>query len=87
LYNLFAAPFALPIMWTELAIASWETVWHRTTLMASGECSLAEYERMVAEKMKAAYLSGLALAAGKDAQAVLRPYHRGATANAKRLRK
>jgi hypothetical protein len=84
---MFAAPFALPIMWTELAMASWETVWHRTTLMATGECTPAEYERMVHEKMKALYQSGLALAAGKDAQDILRPFHRRATANAKRLRK
>jgi hypothetical protein len=86
LFNMFAAPFALPIMWSELAIASWETVWHRTALMASGECTPAEYERMVAEKMKALYLSSMALAAGKDAEAVLRPFHKRATANAKRLR-
>jgi hypothetical protein len=84
---MFAAPFALPVMWTELAIASWETVWHRTALMVTGECSSAEYERMVAEKMKAVYQSGMAMAAGKDAEDVLRPFHRRATANAKRLRK
>jgi hypothetical protein len=41
---------------------------------------------MFAEKMKAIYLSGLALAEGKDAEAVLRPFHKRATANAKRLR-
>ncbi len=73
-------------MWGELAIASWETVWHRTALMATGACTPAEYERMFAEKMKAIYLSGLALAEGKDAEAVLRPFHKRATANAKRLR-
>jgi hypothetical protein len=85
--NMFAAPFALPIMWTELAIASWETVWHRTALMVTGECSSAEYERMIAEKMKAVFQSGMAMAAGKDAEDVLRPFHRRATANARRLRK
>jgi hypothetical protein len=87
LINMFAAPMSLPIMWTELAIASWETVWHRTALMVTGECTPAEYERMVAEKMKAVYQSGMAMAAGKDAEAVLRPFHKHATANAKRLRK
>ncbi len=86
MFNMFAAPFALPIMWTELAMASWETVWHRTALMASGACTPAEYERMFAEKMRAAYLSGMALAEGRDAEAVLRPFHKRATANAKRLR-
>ena len=84
---MFASPFALPVMWTELAIASWETVWHRTALMASGECSIAEYERMVSEKMRAMHQAGVALATGKQAEDVLRPFHRGATANAKRLRK
>jgi hypothetical protein len=54
--------------------------------MATGACTPAEYERMFAEKMKAIYLSGLALAEGKDAEAVLRPFHKRATANAKRLR-
>jgi hypothetical protein len=83
---MFAVPLALPVMWTELAIASWETVWHRTALIATGECSPAEYERMVAEKLKAFYQSTMAIAAGKDAEDVLRPYHKGATANAKRLR-
>jgi hypothetical protein len=83
---MFAVPLALPVMWTELAIASWETVWHRTALIASGACTPAEYKRMVDEKMKAFYQSSMALAAGKAAEDVLRPYHLGATANAKRLR-
>ena len=48
--DLFSDAFALPIMWTELAVASWETVWHRTALMASGACTQAEYERMVPRK-------------------------------------
>ncbi len=67
-------------------MASWETVWHRTALMVSGECSVAEYERMVGEKMRAMTQSGAALMAGKDPEEVLRPFHRRATANAKRLR-
>jgi len=73
-------------MLTELAMASWETVWHRTALMASGECTSAEYGRMVDEKMNALFQSGMAFAAGKDAEDVLRPFHKRATANAKRLR-
>ena len=86
LNKLYASPFALPIMWTELAMASWETIWHRTALMASGECSMAEYQSMVSEKMGAVSQSSAALMAGKDPEAVLRPFHRKAMANAKRLR-
>jgi hypothetical protein len=85
-FNLFAAPFALPVMLTELTIASWETVFHRTALMMSGECSMDEYNRMVGEKMRAAALSSAALAAGRDMEAVIRPYHKRAVANARRLR-
>jgi hypothetical protein len=82
----FPSPFALPIMMTELAMASWETIWHRTALIASGECTQAEYSRMVHEKMRALQQAGMALMAGKDTEEVLRPFHRRATANAKRLR-
>ncbi len=73
-------------MMTELAMASWETVWHRTALMASGACSIAEYERMLSEKMRAMTQSSAALMAGKEAEDIIRPFHRRATANAKRLR-
>ncbi len=74
------------MMFTELAMASWETVWHRTALMASGACTHAEYERMVHEKMRAMQLAGMALMTGQSTEAVLRPFHKRATANAKRLR-
>ncbi len=84
--NMFATPFALPLMWTELAMASWETVWHRTALMATGACTPAEYQRMVHEKMRAVQLSSAALMAGKQPEDVLRPFHKRATANARRLR-
>ncbi len=84
--DVFTDAFALPIMWTELAVASWETVWHRTALMATGACSPAEYERMVSEKMRAVHQSSLALMAGRQAEDVLRPFHKHATANARRLR-
>jgi hypothetical protein len=80
------SPFALPIMMTELAMASWETIWHRTALMLTGACTQAEYGRMVHEKMRALQQSGQALMEGRDTEAVLRPFHRRATANAKRLR-
>ena len=84
--DLFSNAFALPIMWTELAVASWETVWHRTALMATGACTSAEYERMLHEKMCAMQLSGAALMSGRQAEDVLRPFHKRATANARRLR-
>jgi hypothetical protein len=82
----FASPFALPIMMTELAMASWETIWHRTALMANGTCTLAEYESMLSEKMGAMTQASAALFAGKEPADVLRPFHNKATANAKRLR-
>jgi hypothetical protein len=82
-----ANPFALPMMMAELTAASFETIWHRTALMMSGECTLAEYERMMSEKMQATHLATAALMKGDSAEAVLRPFHKRATANAKRLRK
>ncbi len=81
------SPFVLPVLMTELAVASWETVWHRTALMMTGECTAAEYQRMVVEKMSALHLAGTAMMTGGDAEAVLRPFHKRATANARRLRK
>jgi hypothetical protein len=41
---------------------------------------------MVQEKMHAVHQSGQALMEGRDTEAVLRPFHKRATANAKRLR-
>jgi hypothetical protein len=81
------SPFDLPVMMTELAAASWETMWHRTALMMTGECTPAEYHRMVTEKMSAMQLAGTAMLKGEDVQTVLRPFHKRATANARRLRK
>jgi hypothetical protein len=73
----------------ELAFASWETMMHRSWMMAAGTCSPAEYQRMVFEKMQAAQRSAMVLmrpwtAAG--ATAALAPWHRRARANA-RLRR
>ncbi len=73
-------------MWAELAVASWETVWHRTVLMISGECTTEEYQRMMDEKLGALHQAGVALATLGDAEDVLRPFHGRATANALRLR-
>ena len=84
--DFFSSAVALPLMWTELAVASWETVWHRTALMATGACTAAEYEQMMHEKMSAMHLSSVALMSGWQAEDVLRPFHLRATENAKRLR-
>jgi len=73
----------------ELAWASWETVMHRTMMMAQGTCSLAEYQSMVDEKTAAALeIGGLLFSPnGTSAQALLTPWHSRATANATRLRR
>jgi hypothetical protein len=43
------------MMMAELTAASFETIWHRTALMMSGECTVVEYERMLSEKMHATH--------------------------------
>lgn len=83
-------PTPLPLMFAELAFASWETIARRTMMMAQGTCSPAEYARMVMEKAAAAQRSALLLSRPRtrhNLRSVLGPWHRGATANAKRLRK
>lgn len=80
----------MPIMIAELMLSSWETVARRAWMIAQGSCSAAEYRRMVNEKALAAYHSGLMLAKKRSNGAMLAalaPWHRRATANAKRLRK
>ena len=52
----------------------------------SGNMSPAEYQRMVAEKAAAMQLSALAVMGGRGKKQVLAPWHKRATANAKRLR-
>jgi hypothetical protein len=78
-------------MWTELALASWETMMRRSFMMMSGTCSPEEYHRMVAEKLQALGRATRILASGRSGAsalaAVLRPWHGPATANAKRLRR
>ena len=58
-------------------------------MMAQNTCSVAEYNRMVAEKTAAALDIARVLASPRSvsAEALLRPLHSRATANAKRLRK
>jgi hypothetical protein len=77
-----------PIMLAELAIASAETIAHRSWMIATGRCTPREYRRMLAEKMKAAGQSGrAALAPRAKATALIAPWHRAARANAARLRR
>jgi len=83
-------PTLLPLMMMELAWASWETVAHRSLMMAQGNCSRVEYSRMLLEKMTAARLSAASLAQSSmvpDWSAILAPWHRRATSNARRLRR
>jgi hypothetical protein len=77
-------------MLTDLTLASWETIARRTLLMAQNRCSVAEYQRMVHEKAQAALISSLLLvtSGGRASIAsIIAPWHKRATANAKRLRK
>ena len=77
----------VPGLMAALTAASLETIARRTLMIATGTCSPAEYTRMVQEKMLAAHQSTLALLMGGSASAVLRPWHRRASANARRLRR
>jgi hypothetical protein len=77
--------FGLPAI-ARLAMASWETIYHRSMLMAQGTCSAAEYQRMLSEKITAMQISTLALMTGKSQADVMAPYLSRARANAKRLR-
>jgi 23S rRNA maturation mini-RNase III len=84
------AALPLPLMMADLAFASWETMLRRTMMMAQGNCSPAEYQRMVLEKAQAAQASMLALMLPRraaDMSAIVAPWHRRARANAKRLRR
>jgi hypothetical protein len=75
-------------------MASWETIARRSFLMMSGPCSLEEYHRMAAEKLRALSRSTRILTSRRTGAtavaAALRPWHGPATANAnnaKRLRR
>jgi hypothetical protein len=83
-------PTPLPLLFAELAFASWETMARRWLMIAGGTCSPAEYTRMVLEKAAAAQRSARALSRKRsrhDVGNAMRPWHRAATANARRLRK
>jgi hypothetical protein len=73
-------------MMARLTAASWETIWRRSLMMAEGTCSLAEYQRMTAEKIAAVQTSMGALMTGQGHAAVLAPFVNRTRANARRLR-
>lgn len=77
----------LPAMMTQLTLSSWETIFHRTLMMAQGTCSVAEYQRMVMEKAAAMQASTLAMMTGRGNAAVMAPYLVRSLANARRLRR
>jgi len=77
----------IPAMMTQLTLSSWETIFHRSVMMAQGTCSAAEYQRMVMEKAAAMQASTMALMTGRGNAAVLAPYLVRSRANARRLRR
>ena len=75
------------MMMARLTVASWETIWRRSMMMAQGTCGTGEYQRMMAEKMAAAQIATTALMLGHGPVAVLAPFAKRARANARRLRR
>jgi len=85
--NSRAFDWSYPMTMARLSIDSWETIFHRSIMMANGTCSPAEYQRMVTEKAAAMQASTVALMTGRGQAAVLAPFLVRARRNAKRLRK
>jgi hypothetical protein len=81
------SPYAFSMAMTVLAVASWETIWRGSFLMAQGTCTLAEYRRMAEEKAVALQMSTAAFISGRGQAAVLAPFVNRARANARRLRR
>lgn len=75
------------MMFAELAMTSWETIFRRSLPMARGTCSPAEYRRMVSEKIVAMQRATAALATGRGPAASLAPFVKRTRANARRLRR
>jgi hypothetical protein len=73
-------------MMTQLTFASWETIYHRSMMMAQGTCSAAEYQRMIMEKAAAMQAATFALMTGRGHAAAVAPYLVRSRANARRLR-
>ncbi len=82
-----AAACAFPSMLAQLTMASWETIFHRTSMMARGTCSPAEYRKMTMEKSAALQSAAVALMTGRGQAAMVAPFLTRARANAKRLRR
>jgi hypothetical protein len=81
-------PTPFPLMLAELAFASWETIARRTMMVVQGTCTPAEYRRMFFEKARAAQRSSRAASRrSRNSTALVAPWHKGATANARRLRR
>lgn len=79
----------LPLIVAELAIASWETMTHRSLMMVLGTCTRAAYQRMLLEKLSATQRSVLLRCQpwdGLDVTALPDLWHQRAAANARRLR-
>jgi hypothetical protein len=80
----------LPFMLAELTVSACETIARRTRLIATGQCSAAEYHRMIVEKTEAAQASIFAVATatpGAALEAAVAPWLDSARANARRLRR
>jgi hypothetical protein len=84
--NSRAYNWSYPMTMARLSWDSWETIFHRSVMMANGTCSPAEYQRMVMEKSAAMQASTVALMTGRGQAAVLAPFLVRARRNAKRLR-
>ena len=56
-------------------------------MITRGVCTPAEYQRMVMEKTAALQQSAMAVLTGRGKEAALAPWHKRATANARRLRR
>ena len=82
------ATLNLPTMMMQTTLAAMEVIVRRTTMIATGTCSTAEYVRMVDEKMTALSHTAATLArpGPTTAESLLAPWHEKATANAERLR-
>lgn len=81
---------SLPLMITELTMASWETITRRMLLISQNKCSQAEYQRMVGEKAQAVMATSMKMMSSNglaSMTSLMAPWLSLASANAKRLRK
>jgi len=78
-----ATPFDLPVMLAQLTIASWETIWHRSLMMAQGTCTAARISAHDGRKARGGMASMTALTMGRSHAAVLAPFVTRTRANAR----